>query len=253
MSFIRRFLTYWCLFLFGSLSLLAQVSGSLKGRVLDTSGAAVAGAHVELKQSSTNITQSTTSTSEGYYSFSQLNPGVYQLEVTASGFQRLTRKGITVITGTTGTVDLALTVGSDQQSVTVTADAPLLQVETSNIQTNIPGHTIVAMPLNTRNFIQLAPRSRPASNCRPERCCRASTEAARAPTSISTTASPPCSPSPDRSPSSPSSTTSRSSPSKPTTCPPSSAASTAASSTSPPAPAPTTSTAASSSSCATRT
>jgi len=156
MAHPRRLLTYLCLFLFSSLSLLAQVSGDLKGRVLDTSGAAVAGAAVELTQSSTSIKQSTTSTSEGYYSFSQLTPGVYQVDVTATGFEHLTRKGITVITGTTGTVDLALTVGSDQQSVTVTADAPLLQVETSNIQTTIPGHTIRALPLNTRNYIQLA-------------------------------------------------------------------------------------------------
>src|SRR5262245_45508737 len=145
----RRLFMFACLLSFSSLGLIAQISGGLKGRVTDASGAAVSGARIDLIQSSTNVTQTTSSTAEAYYSFPQLTPGVYQLEVIASGFQHLTRKGVTVVTGTTVTADLTVSVGGDQQVITVTSDAPLLQTETSTIQTTIPGHTIQALPLNT--------------------------------------------------------------------------------------------------------
>ncbi len=72
------------------------------------------------------------------------------------GFQRLDHTGISVIVGQTVNADLVLSVGGDQQTVIVSADAPPLQAETSNIQTNIPGTTLVAKPLNSRNFIQLS-------------------------------------------------------------------------------------------------
>jgi hypothetical protein len=133
----------------------AQIAADLRGRVLDPSGAAVANARVELTETSTNIRQSTISSSSGDYIFTHLNPGEFSLSVTATGFQQLNRTGITLNVGQTVSVDLNLTVGS-QQTVTVNADAPLLQAETSNIQTTISGPIIVAMPLNTRNFIQLA-------------------------------------------------------------------------------------------------
>ncbi len=138
----------------GSIS-FAQIAADLKGRVLDPSGAAVANAHVDLTESSTNLRQSTTSSSSGDYLFTHLNPGSYNIVVTASGFRNLNRNGITVIVGQTVSVDLSLSLGGDQQTVTVNSDAPLLQAETSNIQTNIAGPTVVAMPLNTRNFVQL--------------------------------------------------------------------------------------------------
>ena len=64
------------------------------------------------------------------------------------------RNGITIATGQTVGLDLPLAVtGTD--TITVTADAALLQSQTSNIETTIPGPTIQALPLNTRNFIQL--------------------------------------------------------------------------------------------------
>ena len=117
--------------------------------------AAVANAQVTLIEAATNISQQTTASSSGNYIFTSFTPGTYNIEVAAPTFSRLDRKGITVILGQTVTVDLALSSGSDQQTVTVNSDVPLLQAETSNVQTNIPGAVIIAMPLNTRNFIQL--------------------------------------------------------------------------------------------------
>lgn len=134
----------------------AQISAELKGRILDSSGAAVANAQIELIQSATNLRQTTTSTTTGDYVFVNLTPGPYQVGAAAGGFHRLTRTGITVVTGQTVIANLTLSVGTDRQTVTVGADAPLLQSATSNIQTNISGPVLIAMPLNTRNFVQLS-------------------------------------------------------------------------------------------------
>ncbi len=155
MQLCRAF-SFFALIVLFSASAFAQIAADLRGRVLDSSGAAVAHAQVELTESSTNLHQTTVSSGAGDYLFTHLNPGSYRLEVTAPGFKHLSRTGVTVIVGQTVSADLSLTPGGDQQTVTVNIDAPVLQSETSNIQTNIAGKTIVAMPLNTRNFVQLS-------------------------------------------------------------------------------------------------
>jgi len=141
--------------LFGT-SAQAQIAANLRGRVLDPSGAGVPNAKVDLTETAKNTHQTTASSSTGDYLFTNLNPGTYSVSVSASGFQRLEHSGITVEVGQTVTADLSMTLGGDQQTITVTSDLPLMQVGTSNIQTNIASATIQAMPLNTRNFIQLS-------------------------------------------------------------------------------------------------
>ena len=134
----------------------AQISAALSGRVLDASGATLAGASVGLTEASTNVRQQTVTSTSGDFLFTNLNPGSYKLDVATNGLQHLERTGVTVILGQTVNVNLTLTPGGDQQTITVNSDAPLLQTQTSNIQTNIPGTTIIAIPLNSRNFIQLS-------------------------------------------------------------------------------------------------
>lgn len=134
----------------------SQIAAGLAGRVTDLSGAGVPNAQVRLTNNSTSIAQSTNTTAAGDFFFTGLNPGLYTIAVTAQGFQRLQRSGLTLTLGATVHADLALTVGADQQTVTVTADEPVLQAETSNVQTNISGSAVIALPLNSRNFIQLS-------------------------------------------------------------------------------------------------
>ena len=134
----------------------AQIAADIAGRVIDTAGAVVPNAEVILSESTTGIQQKVFSSTAGDFHFSHLNPGTFRIDVTAPGFERLSRAGITASVGQTATVDLALTIGSDSQTVTVNADAPLLQASESDIETHIPGKTVVAIPLNSRNFINLA-------------------------------------------------------------------------------------------------
>jgi hypothetical protein len=139
-----------------STAIHAQIATDLKGRIVDPSSAAIANAQVIATQTTTSVSRTITTGPDGSYTFTNLEPGKYRLDVAAPGFSHLIRDGITLTTGTTVGLDLTLTVGSAAQSVTVTADAPLLQSQTSNIQTVIPGATIVAIPLNGRSFVQLA-------------------------------------------------------------------------------------------------
>ncbi|MEO8735600.1 MAG: carboxypeptidase regulatory-like domain-containing protein, partial [Edaphobacter sp.] len=136
-------------------SLHSQMASELKGRITDAAGAIIRSATVRATEATTHLSQTSTTTSEGYFVFAHLVPGVYQLDVDAAGFRHVTRTGITLMVGQTVAADIALPVGEQRQTVTVNADAPLLQSQTSGIQTSIPAATVAAIPLNTRNFVQL--------------------------------------------------------------------------------------------------
>lgn len=133
-----------------------QVASTLEGRVADPTGSSVAGASVVLTRMGTGTQRTVETTADGLYTFPQIEPGKYSVQVTAAGFSALMREGVTVLTGSTTRLDLALATGAVAQEVTVTADAPLLQASQSDIQTTIPGSEVIGLPLNGRNFIQLA-------------------------------------------------------------------------------------------------
>jgi hypothetical protein len=151
----RIFLVSLLLISIADATAFAQIAADLRGRVVDPSGATVANAHVELTESATDIHQVTTTSSTGDYVFTHLNAGTYRVKVTAPGFKSLDHTGISVVVGQTVNADLTLSPGGDQQTVEVNSDFPVMQAGTSDIQTNISRPTIAAMPLNTRNFIQL--------------------------------------------------------------------------------------------------
>ena len=131
----------------------AQISATLQGRLTDPTGAAIPNASITLIESATNIQRRVVAIN-GNYTFSDLTPGVYELDIAAAGFSPLHRKGITATIGQTTTLPLALTI-NDQTTIEVTADAPLLQAAQADIETHIPGAQVVALPLNSRNFIAL--------------------------------------------------------------------------------------------------
>jgi hypothetical protein len=151
----RIFLVFLLLIAIADATAFAQIAADLRGRVVDPSGAVVANAHVELTESATDIHQATITSSTGDYVFTHLNAGTYRVKVTAAGFKTLDHTGISVVVGQTVNADLTLSPGGDQQTVEVNSDFPVMQAGTSDIQTNISRPTIAAMPLNTRNFIQL--------------------------------------------------------------------------------------------------
>src|ERR1700743_2208338 len=110
-SFVLRVLSA-CVVLLGclvwSVPAAAQVLGELKGRISDPSGAAIPAADITLTLTASDIAQTTKTTSAGEYVFSQLTSGVYRLHVSRPGFATLDRVGITVTTGQTVSLDIAL-------------------------------------------------------------------------------------------------------------------------------------------------
>lgn len=130
-------------------------TGQISGTVTDPNGAVVQGASVSVTNLETNLSRQTTTGDDGIYSFQLLPPGRYKIEITANGFQTISVEATVNITQTT-TVDVPLKIaGSLDSNVTVTADAPVLQSETSQNGRVLTGETIRQLPLPTGNFQQL--------------------------------------------------------------------------------------------------
>ncbi len=148
--------TLFCLFT-SILPATAQLgTGQLAGRVLDPSGAAIPNAQVTATNTDTDVSLHTLTTSSGDYVFLQLKPGHFRVDVASANFKAVQRSGILVETGQHVTLDLTLELGPASEVVTVSADASAMQSGVGDIQSVIHGSAIPAMPLNGRNFVQLA-------------------------------------------------------------------------------------------------
>ena len=143
-------------FLLSSLSIQAQTTfGSVVGNVNDATGAIVSAAKVTLTNNGTGEVRSMTVNGSGVFSFVDLQPGSYNLDVSSPSFRRFTLKNIEVLTGRATREDVALQVGSISDVVEVTSQAPLIQTESADLGGVIEGRTIQTIPLNGRNVNNL--------------------------------------------------------------------------------------------------
>src|SRR5688500_478064 len=101
--------------------------GTIVGTVVDANGGAVAGATVEIKNLGTSTSQTLTTNDEGNFSAPFLNPGNYEVIVTASGFSRTVLSDVVVSVGSTQKVNATLKIGDVSETVTVEDAAPLVQ------------------------------------------------------------------------------------------------------------------------------
>jgi hypothetical protein len=129
--------------------------GSVRGEVRDPSGSVIPNAQINLTEIRTNHEFAAKSDDGGSYTIVNLLPGLYSMTVERDGFKRFAREGIQLATGEKLRVDANLTVGSIRETVTVTADAPLLRTETGSLGQAIDNRKIVDLPLNGRSFISL--------------------------------------------------------------------------------------------------
>jgi hypothetical protein len=115
-------------------SCVAQTTyGSVIGVVADTTGSVVANATVVLTNLDTAATRNTVSTQTGLYRFVNVPPARYRIDLDVTGFKHFTRSPIAVEVQSTIQVDLTLQVGLQTETVTVTAETPLLQPATSSL------------------------------------------------------------------------------------------------------------------------
>jgi hypothetical protein len=132
-----------------------QITGSIRGTVLDPSGAIVQAATVTAKQIETGLTRAAVTDHQGEYVLVELPIGHYQLEVQAKGFQKYLQQGISLDVNETATVSIHLKLGSETQEVEVSADAALVQSTVSSLGETVMEHEILDLPLDGRNFSQL--------------------------------------------------------------------------------------------------
>jgi outer membrane receptor protein involved in Fe transport len=135
---------------------LAQGIGVIYGTVTDPSGAAVAGASVEAVMTERGTTRTGTTGASGDYVFSAMPIGTYEIRVTAAGFQQFRRESVTLSASQNVRVDAALTVGSINESVTIRAEAPLVDSRSAVMGTLIDDRRLTELPINGRNVISLA-------------------------------------------------------------------------------------------------
>jgi hypothetical protein len=145
------------------LSVAAQdYRGSILGRITDPTGAVVPGAKITLTNEGTSWKLSTESNSEGHYLAPLLEPGRYAIEVEAAGFKRVQRSGLNVQTGDKITLNFELEVGMTSETVTVRAEAPLLQTASADIAQVIDRRFLDMLFISNRNplaLISLTPGS----------------------------------------------------------------------------------------------
>jgi hypothetical protein len=159
---LRLLLSLLLLFAF---NLSAQTGvGSLSGQVLDPGGSVVPGAPVLLKSEATGLELQTVTSDAGVYGFPTLDVGSYVLTVEAKGFKRATRSNVVIQAANRTAVEMRLEVGDVTQSVEVSAEAPMLSTETSDLGTNFQGKFMKDLPLfvgggfrNPENFISYMP------------------------------------------------------------------------------------------------
>jgi hypothetical protein len=135
----------------------AQTStGTINGTVLDSSGAVIPNAKVRLIGTETgDLARDLTTDGSGTFAAPLLKPSIYNVEVTAQGFKRLLRKGITLRVDDTLNLKLTLETGVATESITVAANAELLEEKSNTVGQVIDDKSIQQLPLNGRNYLQL--------------------------------------------------------------------------------------------------
>src|SRR5215813_3684100 len=138
-----------------------EVTGSIQGEVKDQTGAVVA--HATVIATNPQRDFKTTTNKDGVYRFDNLQPGVYSISATASGFSGVKVENVTVQLGKTLSVVLEVKAAGASESVTVTATTePIVDVTSSKIATNVPQERIDVLPktLGFSSIINVAPGTR---------------------------------------------------------------------------------------------
>ncbi len=141
------------LLLFSTGAAAQQGTTEVKGKIIDSSNAAVPGASVVVRNQETGMFRETISGADGTYFVGGIVPGVYEVTAELQGFKKLGLKDIRLEIGKTATLDLQLAVGAIEEVVSVSAESPLVDVTTKEVGGNITGRELVDLPSINRNFI----------------------------------------------------------------------------------------------------
>ncbi len=127
----------------------------INGTIFDTAKAVIPGATVTATHEATGLVRTFTSGEDGRFVIATLTPGTYTIAVELAGFQTTTRQGVAVGVGQELTLDFTLSVAALQESLTVTAEAPVVEVTASRVGTNVTTREIDNLPSQGRNQLSL--------------------------------------------------------------------------------------------------
>src|ERR1044072_8230527 len=152
----KLFLCITILLLHGlaAVSFAQDVTARVDGQVADPAGAVVTNATVTLTNTKTGEVRTAQSNDSGQYTLTLIPPGTYDLSVKAQGFKEYLSKGLELSVNDRKTINIPLETGAVSESVTVTAEAPLIQT-TPTVGDVVENRRVVELPLNNRNFMQL--------------------------------------------------------------------------------------------------
>ena len=128
---------------------------SVSGRVTDPSGSVIAGAHVSARRTETNRTAATLTDREGRFRLPYLKVGAYEVTVSHPGFAQAMRP-VTLTVGSAFELAIELTVAGEQSTVTVGAEAAVVETARTQIAGTVSQAEVQSLPLNGRNFLDLA-------------------------------------------------------------------------------------------------
>src|SRR5205807_7293621 len=153
---IRTYHWIICICLSAAAALAQFESATLTGVVTDTGGAVIQGASVRVVNEGTNLEATSTSNDEGRFVFSSLRPGSYRVIASAKGFKQAVSSGVVLQVNQAARLDMQLTVGEVSEQVLVTGESPVLETESASRGAVIDHTKMVELPLNGRDYIQLA-------------------------------------------------------------------------------------------------
>jgi hypothetical protein len=122
---------------------------------MDSGHAMISGATVQITNTDTGQTITTTTSADGLFQFPNLAPGPYSITIEAKGFERLVRSGLVFQVDQAASLDFIMAVGSSSQTVQVSGAEPLLQTQNAEVGQVISNKSIVGLPLNQRNPFSL--------------------------------------------------------------------------------------------------
>jgi hypothetical protein len=157
-EFVRRSIVCLAvLLILAAIPVAAQLpTGTILGNVKDSSGASIPGATVTVRNTDTNLTKTATTEQDGSYRFPELAVGHYEMKAEAAGFRTENRTGLTLEITQQGVINFALQVGSTTQQVTVSSEIPMVNTQDSTLGTTVNETKMAELPLNGRNYIDLA-------------------------------------------------------------------------------------------------
>ena len=133
-----------------------EFRATLNGAVRDPAGASIPAANLILTNSDTGERFRGATDATGNYTFALVRPGNYEIQVESAGFRKYVRKGLTLSVNQSATLDVVMQIGEGTETVTVTAETPLLDTATADRGGVIDQKVISEMPLNGRNPFMLS-------------------------------------------------------------------------------------------------